>query len=381
MTPLCDIPSGCCFFTGPWTVTRSSLRMLRRVVAFCRPLRPVLLLVLFPHSRSPVVGVLGLCWMWQYAPFACQRRPVVGVLGFCWLLWGSFDCFCCPHTSVLSPSTTCLSVPRAQANFRDPQKAVDTWDAGAMQRMKDTHFVHSASPCKRTPLATNTRGDLQQNTGGETWRTAKSREITAFKNTSTLVHLEYCCGQTHEVSQTHSGRLLGTCSDDTQSQKNGRHTFASKVFRSPVAKWSCTVQFGGASAMHNQLRTHGCRTRTRKTASLTTNHAYLRLYRRRAPHHPTQARSDSHTESRGQRKRSLSSGTRACTQTSFCTCDSRSATAKASSFWAISCICGWRSGTERSSWRSALKVLSTDIGGGAPNGRPGGVGIQQGSNT
>ena len=32
--PLCDIPSGCCSFTGPWTVTRSSLRMLRRVTAF-----------------------------------------------------------------------------------------------------------------------------------------------------------------------------------------------------------------------------------------------------------------------------------------------------------------------------------------------------------
>ena len=32
--PLCDIPSGCCFFTGPWTVTRSSLRMLRRVAAY-----------------------------------------------------------------------------------------------------------------------------------------------------------------------------------------------------------------------------------------------------------------------------------------------------------------------------------------------------------
>ena len=31
ITPLCDIPSGCCFFTVPWTVTRSSLRMLRRV--------------------------------------------------------------------------------------------------------------------------------------------------------------------------------------------------------------------------------------------------------------------------------------------------------------------------------------------------------------
>ena len=63
--PPCDIPSGCCFFTGPWAVTRSSLRMLRRVAAFCRSLRPVLLLVSFPRSRSPVVGVLGLCWMWR----------------------------------------------------------------------------------------------------------------------------------------------------------------------------------------------------------------------------------------------------------------------------------------------------------------------------
>ena len=59
--PPCDIPSGCCFFTGPWTVTRSALRMLRQVAAFCRPLRPVLLLVSFSRSRSPVVGVLGLC--------------------------------------------------------------------------------------------------------------------------------------------------------------------------------------------------------------------------------------------------------------------------------------------------------------------------------
>ena len=57
-TPLCDIPSGCCFFTGPWTVTRSSLRMLRRLNACCRP---VLLLVSFPRSRNPIVGVPGLC--------------------------------------------------------------------------------------------------------------------------------------------------------------------------------------------------------------------------------------------------------------------------------------------------------------------------------
>ena len=54
--------------------------MLRRVAAFCRPLRPVLLLVSFPRSRGPVVGVLGLCWMWWDVPFARQRRPVVGRL-------------------------------------------------------------------------------------------------------------------------------------------------------------------------------------------------------------------------------------------------------------------------------------------------------------
>ena len=84
--PLWDIPSGCCFFTGPWTVTRSSLRMLRRGAAFCRSLRPVLLLVSFPRSPSPVVGVPGLGWMWQNVPFAHQRRPAVGVMGTCWLL-------------------------------------------------------------------------------------------------------------------------------------------------------------------------------------------------------------------------------------------------------------------------------------------------------
>ena len=59
--------------------------MLRRVAAFCRPLRPVLPLVSLPRSRSPVVGVLGLCWLWRDVPFACQRRPVVGVLGLCWM--------------------------------------------------------------------------------------------------------------------------------------------------------------------------------------------------------------------------------------------------------------------------------------------------------
>ena len=97
--PLCDIPSGRCSFTGPWTVTRSSLRMLRRVAAFCRPLRPVLLRVSFPRSRSPVVGVPGLCWMWRDVPFARQRRPVVGVLA--------------PPSPPLSPRPRPLSCPSA----------------------------------------------------------------------------------------------------------------------------------------------------------------------------------------------------------------------------------------------------------------------------
>ena len=58
--PPCGIPSGGGFFARPWTVTRSSLRMLRRVAAFCRPLRPVLPLVSLPRPWSPVVGALGV---------------------------------------------------------------------------------------------------------------------------------------------------------------------------------------------------------------------------------------------------------------------------------------------------------------------------------
>ena len=85
--------------------------MLRRVAAFCWPLWPVLLRVSFPRSRSPVVGVPGLCWMWHGVPFARQWRPVVSVWRLCWLLAGSFDCFCCPRASVHRPSITPLPPP------------------------------------------------------------------------------------------------------------------------------------------------------------------------------------------------------------------------------------------------------------------------------
>ena len=79
-TPLCDIPSGCCSFTGPWTVTRSSLRMLRRVAALCRPLRPVLLLVSFPRSWSPVVAPFpSSSRNWREGPFdqATNTSPFI----------------------------------------------------------------------------------------------------------------------------------------------------------------------------------------------------------------------------------------------------------------------------------------------------------------
>ena len=55
--------------------TRSSLRMLRWVAAFCRPLRPVLLLVSFPHSWSPAVGMPGLCGMWQGCAVGAPHLP------------------------------------------------------------------------------------------------------------------------------------------------------------------------------------------------------------------------------------------------------------------------------------------------------------------
>ena len=108
---------------GPGRSPVLPLRMLRWVASFCRLLRPVLLLVSFPRSRSPVVGVLGLCWMWHSVPFARQRRPVVGALRLCWLLPGSFDCVCCPRASVHRPSSLCFRVrdpPPPRVPFAPP---------------------------------------------------------------------------------------------------------------------------------------------------------------------------------------------------------------------------------------------------------------------
>ena len=54
---------------GPGQSPVPSLRMLRRVAAFQRPLRPVFLLVPLPRLRGPVVGsALEVVWMGGFTP-------------------------------------------------------------------------------------------------------------------------------------------------------------------------------------------------------------------------------------------------------------------------------------------------------------------------
>ena len=60
----------------------------------------------FVGHRSTMVATLQN----RSVPFARQRSPIVGVLRMCWLLPGSFDCFCCPYASVHRPSVACLTV-------------------------------------------------------------------------------------------------------------------------------------------------------------------------------------------------------------------------------------------------------------------------------
>ena len=142
LNPLCDIPSGCCSFTGPWTVTRSSLRMLRRVAAFCRPLRPVLLLVSFPRSRSPAVGVLGLC-----------RGDAPPPLLFPALLW---------QNALPPPAPASQLVPHASQGCTQPShplkcccrwalwRAPCPWGVNAAPPPSERATLHTGTPHNRT---------------------------------------------------------------------------------------------------------------------------------------------------------------------------------------------------------------------------------------
>ena len=84
LSPLCDIPFSYCFFTGPWTVIRSSLRMLRRVASFCWPLWPVLLLAFAEPSgwcAGAVLDVAGCAVCASAAPSSWRIGVVLVVAG------------------------------------------------------------------------------------------------------------------------------------------------------------------------------------------------------------------------------------------------------------------------------------------------------------
>ena len=61
---------------GPWTITRSSLRVLRRVAVFWRPLRPVFQLVSFPRPPPPPHPAgLGVCLSTSNPPYHGGNKP------------------------------------------------------------------------------------------------------------------------------------------------------------------------------------------------------------------------------------------------------------------------------------------------------------------
>ena len=108
----CDIPCGCCFFAGAWTVVRSPLRVLRRVAAFCRPLRPVLLRALFPRSRSAVIGCTG-------AVLVAAGAVCASAVPSSWRTGGGAGC-CGGRLTVFAAHTPPLSggPPPASPRFR-----------------------------------------------------------------------------------------------------------------------------------------------------------------------------------------------------------------------------------------------------------------------
>ena len=73
--PPCHIPSGCGFFTGPWTVTRLSLRMLRQVPAFAAFAEPSGLCV------GAVLNVAGCAVCASAAPSSWRNGGCAGCCG------------------------------------------------------------------------------------------------------------------------------------------------------------------------------------------------------------------------------------------------------------------------------------------------------------
>ena len=88
--PLRDIPSGCGFFPGPWTVTRSSLCMLRRGCV----------LLAAAGARAGVVSAFAVRSGWcagavlvAVGASCALAVPVIGVPQLCWLSRGRLTVF------------------------------------------------------------------------------------------------------------------------------------------------------------------------------------------------------------------------------------------------------------------------------------------------
>ena len=173
--------------------------MLRRVAAFCRPLRPVLPLVSFPRSRSPVVGVLGLCWLlWgsvdcfaaptpHSASVSAFAKPSGWRTGLWLLLWGSFDGLCCPL-----PPPRCGRPPSASPWACGPSDApppplTPRGSLRLVNRGSRRQLSGYSGPrdLKRKPLgreacpppeSVNGWGGKRRRLGGEQWRLKRNRQ-------------------------------------------------------------------------------------------------------------------------------------------------------------------------------------------------------------
>ena len=148
--PPCDIPSGCCFFTGPWTVTRSSLRRARRVAAFCRPLRPVLLLVSFPRSRSPVVWCVGAVLDVAGCAVCASAAPVVAHWGCAGCCRGRLTVFAVHLPPLYAPLPEFPVATAIGAHLLDCCFPCRCPVAGIRT---DTPRIFSVSPCTPRPIS------------------------------------------------------------------------------------------------------------------------------------------------------------------------------------------------------------------------------------
>ena len=116
--PLCDIPSGCCFFTGPWTVTRSSLRMLRRhcVLSAAAAGAPAGVVSAFAEPSGWCAGaVMDVAGCAVCASAAPSSWRIGGCVGCCGGRLTALAVHTPPSSGRRQPASLCFCVREAQA--------------------------------------------------------------------------------------------------------------------------------------------------------------------------------------------------------------------------------------------------------------------------